>query len=1480
MEGGESHVNIEERVVQMKMDHQQFQQGAAETLNTLGKLKEGLKLDGASKGLDEVSNAANRFSLDGMKNQLSGIMGHFSALQVAAVTAFATMVHSAVAAGAQIVKSLTIDPVKQGFREYETQLNAIQTIMANTGLEGAAGLAKVTEKLDELNHYSDQTIYNFTEMAKNIGTFTAAGVNLDKSTAAIKGIANLAAVSGSNSQQASTAMYQLSQALSAGKVSLEDWNSVVNAGMGGKIFRDSLIETAKVHGVKIDEIIKKQGSFRNSIQEGWITTDILAETLSKFTGDLSEEQLKSLGYTKQQIDGIMKMGKTATDAATKVKTMTQLLDTLREGATSGWAKTWQIIFGDFDEARGMFTEVSNVLGGAINQMSDARNELLQGWKDLGGRDALIDGIAAAFQALLSVLKPIAQAFREMFPAATAEQLYRLTVSFRDFMERLKMGEQSANDLRRTFAGLFAIFGIGWDLIKAVAGFIGDMIGKFSGGGDKVLRFTGNIGDFIVAIRKALQEGQFFERFFDKLGVAISFVYDLVAKFAHLIGNAFKKLDLAPAEEMAARLLRTAEPSASLGEKLAAIWDRVANFMTNAMNAAYEGVKKVWTFFQDILKSVRESFGGGGESGGGNLLAGINTAGFITFITLMYNFFKNFKPAEFLDSLIDSFEALTGALRGMQHALNAAALLGIAAAIGILAASMEKLSKIDQAGLVRASAAIAVLMTELAAAFILFDKVGGTLGAAKLIVVSTALIRLGAALLILVTAVEKLAKLSWNELAKGLTGIMVLMGALVAGVKFLPTDIAGVVKTATGLLVLSFAIRNLDDAVAALGKLDWQTLAKGLVGVATLLASLALFTKFASTNGAGILQGAGIILIATGIKILASAVGDFVQFNWEQLARGMAAIAVGLGLIAAALYLIPPTALLSAAGVLVVAASLGMIADGVKEMSKMSWGEIGKGLTVMAGALLAIAVAIGFLPPTSLLSAVGVFIVAASLGMLYEALSKMGKMSWDEIGKSLLVLAASLLVISGALFVTQGAVGGAVAIAIIAASLLLLVPALQKLGDMSWESIVKGLTALAGIFVVLGAVGLFIGPLAPLIMGLAASIMLLGAAVLFAGVGVLAFATGLGILAAVGATSTAAVIGIVSGLVGLIPFVMEQIGLGLIAFSQVIMHAGPAMMEAMTVVLVSIIDAIIAVTPKIGALLLVLLDLMLDIIVKSQPKMVDAGLELIKALLRGIAEDIGEMSDLATDAIVNFIDGIGRNLPRINQAGVDLIFSFLNGIADSINKNSYKMGEAGWNIAEALVMGIVRGIAGMASRAVQSAIDLAKSIGKSAMDALGIKSPSRVFSWIAQMLVQGLVLGMQRYGSAAVDATAAVGEDVVDAMKNTLSNLSVIAGSELMDFSPTISPVLDLSAVRKDAHLLSDLLAVGTLDVASSALLAQQAAAAYEQNREDDGTSAESRGGDTYNFTQTNYSPKALPEAEIYRKTKNLISQKEREAANA
>lgn len=472
---------VDQRVVEMRFDNANFEKNVSTSMSTLDKLKKSLKFEDSAKGFENISKAAGRVDMGGLSNGIESVRLKFSALEVMAVTALQNITNSALNAGKKLVSDLALDPIISGFKEYETQINATQTILANTQKEGA-NIDDVNRALDELNKYADLTIYNFTEMTRNIGTFTAAGVDLNTSVNAIKGIANLAAVSGSTSQQASTAMYQLSQALASGTVKLMDWNSVVNAGMGGQVFQDALKMTARIHGIAIDEMIADEGSFRETLSKGWLTSDILTETLqhfTEFTDTYNEESLKRQGYNEKEIAEIKQMGITATDAATKVKTLSQLYDVMKETAQSGWSATWKILLGDFEEAKESLTKFSNMLNEPLAAAADARNKILSEGFSSGWKQFLNEGIkdTEGFkEAVLSIGKDAVPGLEDLIEKAGG------------FEESLKKG---------------------WITSDMLAEAVGTLTAKTAGLSDEELRNLGYTRDQVTALEdlnKRIQDG--------------------------------------------------------------------------------------------------------------------------------------------------------------------------------------------------------------------------------------------------------------------------------------------------------------------------------------------------------------------------------------------------------------------------------------------------------------------------------------------------------------------------------------------------------------------------------------------------------------------------------------------------------------------------------------------------------------------------------------------------------------------------------------------------------------------------------------------------------------------------------------------------------------------------------------------------------------------------------------------------------------
>lgn len=1317
--------SIETRIVQMVFDNAKFEAAVRKTLSSLDTLDSKLKMEGASKGLEEASKAASKFSLAGMAQNVDNVAHRFSAMGVAAAAALATIASRATIAGAQLVKSFTLGPITDGLHEYETQLNSVQTILSNTAAAGTT-LNQVNAALLQLNKYSDQTIYNFGEMAKNIGTFTAAGVDLNTAVSSIKGIANLAALSGSNSQQASTAMYQLSQAISAGKVSLEDWNSVVNAGLGGSVFQRALAQNAEKMGTLSKGAVKLKGdmknvtiegkSFRESIQAGpgkdsWLTSDVLTKTLEQFTGDLSDAELAAEGFSKAEIKAIQAQAKMAQDAATKVKTLSQLMGTLKESAGSGWAQTWQLIFGDFEEAKVLFTNVNNVLGGFITASANARNKVLGDWKALGGRTVLIEAIGNAFKALVSFIKPIKDAFRDIFPAKTGQDLYNLSVSLRNFTQGLILGSETAGKLRRTFAGVFAVFGIGVEVVKQVLSMFVRLFQAARGGEGSFLDTTASIGDFLVKLHDILVTGGGIERFFNNLGGVLGKAIQLFQKFASFIGEAFGNVDTGGLDRLQSRL----EPFGVLGNLLASVWSHLGG----VFQAVWSAILPLAGQLADEIENLTDAFSNGlATSDFSGFLDALNTGFFGALVLIVRKFLKSGISLDggVLSSIKDSFGALTGTLTAMQNQIKANTLLKIAGAVSLLTVSVVALSLIDSAKLTVALTALSVMFLQLSASLAILTKITAGAGLFKIPALALSLIALALAIDLLTVSVLALSTLSWEELAKGLGGVVVLLAAVTLAAKGLQGNTAGMAAAGAGLILLAAGIRILASAVTQLSGLSWGEMAKGLVGVGALLAALAIFSKFASVNAGGLLAGAGIVLLATGIKILASALQDIASMSWGELAKGLVGMAVGLTLIAAALYAIPPTSVLSAAAILIVAASLGMLADALAQMAEMSWGEIAKSMVALGGALLIIGVAV-------------------------TAMS--------------------------------GSISGAAAILVVAASLRILLPVIQTLGAMSWGELLKGLAGLAAVLAVIGIAGALMAPIVPALLGLGAAIALLGVGMALAGAGMLLFATALGALAVSGVAGAAALVGVVLTLLGAIPKIMKLVGDMIVAFAEVLERTSPAIIKAMTIVITAMLTAINKVAPKIIDTLLRLLTTLLTTLNKYVPKLVDQGGKLIIAILNGIAKKIGGIITAATNVAVAFINGIAKNQPRILAAGVNLIISFINGLAREIRASSPAMGKAGANLASAIIEGMARGLAAGVGTIASKARDVARSALSAAKGVLGIRSPSKEFEKLGHFVNDGFRKGLDGNRSQVTGAFNSLRDDLKSLISGSAADVQTL-----------------------------------------------------------------------------------------------------------
>lgn len=1061
---------VDDRVVEMRFDNRQFEAGVRTSMSTLDKLKRSLKLTEATKGLEDLNATAKKTDFSPLSNGVETVRAKFSALQVMGVTALANITTAAVHAGARIVSALAIDPIMDGFREYETQMGAIQTILANTKSKGST-LDDVNRALAELNTYADKTIYNFTEMTRNIGTFTAAGVGLDKSVTSIKGIANLAAISGSTSAQASSAMYQLSQALAAGKVSLMDWNSVVNAGMGGEVFQNALKRTATAMGTNVDAMIKKYGSFRESLTKGeWLTAEVLTETLTQLSGAYTKADLIAQGYTEKQAEEILDLAKTAESAATEVKTFTQLFDTLKEAVGSGWAQTWQILFGDFEEAKELFTGISNTLGEMIGKSAESRNELLKGWKELGGRKDLIESFKNVFDGLMGVAKPIGDAFRDIFPALKPEQLHAFTAGLKEFTSHLKVSGETADKIKRTFKGVFSVFDLVGKGIKAILSPIGDLIGGGGLGGlaDLFLDITAAVGDFFTSLNKSAGTGDFFSGISDALST-------LASKISEVLKSA-------------------TDGFSGFGDILSGIGDTIANVAGKIGNA-----------LSGVFGWIQENVSGGhifaGLAGGGifmllKSLSGLSDKAKGVFekgiLGLIFGTGKGDEKKEnpiskIAESVSGAFDSLSDSLEAFTSSVKVGSLVAIAGAIGILTISLAKLSKLKVGDIAKSLFAMGAMFTMLNLSFKSITKSLDTFDHKGIIKAGFALIGMAVAMNIFANAMKKISDIPLNKIGSGLIGLGGGLLELIGALKLIEKiDIS--VKDTIAVVILAEACKVLADALGKFSGFSWDEIAHGLAAMGGALGELAITLGILSKAGGG-----GSILGATGILIAVQALDEISEnlkrlgeLSWDEIGRGLGAMGGALGEFTIALGALSKVGgfgtILGGAGILIAVQALDEISENLKRLGEMSWEEIGRGLSAMGGALGEVSIAAGALGKLAGLSGIlgggSILLVTQSLDQIANALQKFGEMSWDEIGRGLGAMGGALAELSAGNLISgiggfASLVGGG-SILLVTQGLDQIATALQKFGGMSWDEIGQGLGAMGGALAELTAGNLISG----------------------------------------------------------------------------------------------------------------------------------------------------------------------------------------------------------------------------------------------------------------------------------------------------------------------------------------------------------------------------------------------------------------------
>jgi tape measure domain-containing protein len=1502
---------VDDRIVSLKFDNAQFEQKMTQTLAQLDKLTQKLSFVGAGQGFANIQQAANSVNLEKMAAGVDKISSRFDVLGAIGFSAIQKITQSVMGFVGQFAAQDILGPLITGGKERATNIEQAQFQFRGLGMDvqqvmsdalgavkgtayglgdaakaaaqfGASGItagADMQQSLRAIAGTAAMTSTNFSDMAYLFTTSAAMGkvTNMDFQQFATRGL-NAAAAYG---KQMNLTEAQVHDLASKGQISYKEFAAAMDAAFGAHATAANETYTGSL--ANLHAAMSRIGAawFGPSMQQSRDIFNALIPVIDTLNSSLQPLITSFLGI-KQSIT-------------------TGLIDTFKNLNTTSWSFIFQSIG---------------------------------------------DSLKNVFDFLQQVGSIAKSAWDAIFPRDLGVSILLIVQGIERFTASLKMGGETADKVKSIFQGFFSILSIAWEIIKGVGLVISDVVKALFPASSGFLNVAASIGDFLTKMHDVLVTGGKIHDFFARLGDIISAPAAAIGEFVSKITSFFKT---SPDES------GVLKPFNSISTHIDKIGDQWQRFM-DRLQGVFDVLGKVWdgisNWFSQLWQKIADAIGGGDY----NAVADVLNVGILGAIAVML---KNFTSGGLRVGLgggvfgviQSNLIAITRTLNQMQAKIQADTIFKIAGAIGILAVSLAILASIDSEKLTKAIGAMSVGMGELVAVMkILQASVKSFTGAASIAIISGAMISVAIAMGILSTAIKNLSTISWEGLAKGLTGVGVGLGILVAASKMLAGNAGGMVAAGVGMIAMSI-----------------------------------------------------------GLRILADVVQEFSKLSWEAIGKGLAAVGVGLGLLIVAMKLMPASSAISGLGLIEMAVGLRIIADVVQEFGKLSWEAIGKGLAGIAGGLLAITAAMNFMPITLPITAAGLVILSVALRIMASAITTIGQNDMGSLAKGIGGLAAALLVLVLATNAMSGSILGATAVAIVSVALNILADVMTKLGSLSIMEIVKSLGAIAAVLVVLGLAAAVLEPVIPAMLLLGAALGLIGGAFALFGLGAMMVATSFQLMAVAGVAGTAALLKSLEMIMKAIPQFAAAAALLVISFAEEMLKGMPTFIKVIRAVLEQLLLTVIKEVPLIVKALGAIIDGFIVLIVTRAPEIIQTAFFLLITFLQGLRDNMYQLITVGAEIIVNFLAGLTSKIPDLVAAAANLIVTFLNELANHIGE----IMAAGTNVLVQFLLGIANNIA-MVVQAVgtiiitfvtevgnqagqivtagvnviikfieglaQNAVRLAMAAGKTILDFLtGLDQAIRIYEpqiiamalqigidiiagifrgisdlvqwgnitgWIGGLgkkiqdlfigakdwlldigykIMNGLFDGLKKAwheiqdffggigswikshkGPPAKDAVLLFGNGMLiingllDGMKSGWGNVedwvnnldptkglidtknlsSVFAKmasqlSDMGEFNPTITPVLDLTKVQETSENIAGLLATSPITPSVSLQHAGViSSATTSAGAEENSTGANSQG--QVNFYQTNNSPAALSTDDIYRNTRSQIALARRE----
>lgn len=474
---------IDERIVKMKFDNKQFQEGVKDTMRSLEQLDTGVKLDNIAGAIDHVGDK-------------------FNTLGIIAMTAISKLTSAAIDKGKELINSI-MEPILEGGKRRALNMEQAKFMFKGLGIDEETALSNANEAVLG-------TAYSLDAAAKAASMLGASGVSLGTDmTQALRAIAGTAAMTNSSYED----MAQIFTTIAS----------------NGKVMTYQLRQFS-FRGMNMAAILAKELGISEQrvaamVTDGAISWNTFYKAIYNQFGEFATK-------ANETYEGAMANLRSAW-ARVGADFFTVLHETKRDVANA----TRPVV----DEFNKALAPIKEVYASWVRDAANVKIKFLENF-DMSNIKEIAQIIANLWRTVLKVKQSIYAAWQSIFPPKTEKRVSDLLRGIRLFTDALVPTGKQMLQLQRIFKGVFSVIGLFGDILKTVWTIIKTLIApifKVFGKSTKAvsggfLEIFAWIGDLLVKFREWITESKVFTYITEGVAIAVEFVVNQITKWINAI----------------------------------------------------------------------------------------------------------------------------------------------------------------------------------------------------------------------------------------------------------------------------------------------------------------------------------------------------------------------------------------------------------------------------------------------------------------------------------------------------------------------------------------------------------------------------------------------------------------------------------------------------------------------------------------------------------------------------------------------------------------------------------------------------------------------------------------------------------------------------------------------------------------------------------------------------------------------------------